>query len=178
MHLPFTTDSATRLAALMHDSIAALAEGFRVSTNLYLKALHGLGPDVLVTRINGTANPIIWLAGHLVQFRSRLAQVIGAPPREIGWANLFITGSRPGDPAHYPPLDEIVAMWREVSADIEARFEELTGDELMALPPVRVATPDGTMRAAIALFAFHDAYHIGQIGLIRRTLGYPPLIDS
>ena len=162
----------------MHDSIAALAEGFRVSTNLYLKALHGLEPEALVTRVAGTANPIIWIAGHLVQFRSRLALVLGAPQHEVAWASLFVTGSRPGDPSQYPPIDEIIAAWREISANIESRFEEITGDELAALPPVRVATPDGTVRGAVALFAFHDAYHIGQMGLIRRVLGHGALIDS
>lgn len=162
----------------MHDSIAALAEGFRVSTNLYLKALHGLDDEALFTRINGTANPIIWIAGHLVQFRSRLTVVLGGAQREISWAGQFVTGSRPGNPSEYPPIGEITAAWREVSADTEACFERLTGEQLLALPPVRVATPDGSLRGAIALFAFHDAYHIGQMGLIRRALGHGPLIDS
>ena len=162
----------------MHDSIAALVEGFRVSTNLYLKALHDLPADTLVARIDGTANPIIWLAGHLVHFRSRLAFVIGAPDRAIPWVNLFATGSQPGDPAQYPPIEEIVQAWRDVTADIETRFAQLTGDQLAGPPPVRVATPDGTLSGAIALFAFHDAYHIGQIALIRRVLGQPPLIHG
>lgn len=162
----------------MHDSISALAEGFRISTNLYLKALHGLESEALVARVAGAANPIIWIAGHLVQFRSRLALVIGARQHEIPWASLFMTGSRPGDPEDYPPIEEIVAMWGAVSADIQARFEEMDGDALAALPPVGVATPDGTVRGAVALFAFHDAYHIGQMGLIRRVLGHSPLIDS
>ena len=104
----------------MHDSIAALAEGFRVSTNLYLKALHGLDAEALFTRVNGSANPIIWIAGHLVQFRSHLTAVLGGPPREISWAGQFVTGSRPGNPSEYPPIGEITAAWREVSADTEA----------------------------------------------------------
>ena len=162
----------------MHDSIAALAEGFRVSTNLYLKALYDLPPETFVARIEGLANPIVWIAGHLVHFRSRLAFVIGAPDRAVPWTGLFATGSQPMEPSQYPPIDEIVQAWRDVSADIDARFEELTGEELVGPPPVRVATPDGTLRGAIALFAFHDAYHIGQVALIRKVLGQPPLIHG
>jgi hypothetical protein len=48
---------------------------------------------------------------------------------------------------------------------------------LVAPPPERVASPDGTLRGALALLAFHDGYHVGQLGFVRKWLGFSALLD-
>jgi hypothetical protein len=161
----------------MDATIAPLVESYRIGTGLYLKALHGLDRAALITRAGPRSNPIIWMAGHLVQFRCRVSSVVGAP-MDVPWGALFATGHvvTVDDADQYPPIEEVTDIWRDVSARIFDRFAALSERELSAPPPLRVATPDGTIRGALALFGFHEAYHIGQMGYMRKWLGESPLM--
>jgi len=35
---------------------------------------------------------------------------------------------------------------------------------------------DETLRGMVAFLVFHEAYHVGQIGYLKKQLGYAPLI--
>ena len=161
----------------MDPSIAAVVETYQVSTNLYLKALRGLDRAALLARASDHSNPLLWIAGHLAQSRCRLASIVGVAC-EVPWATLFATGSRVLEDDGYPAIHEITSVWSDVSNQVLRRLAELDERDLAAPPPLRVATPDGTVRGALALFVFHDAYHIGQMGFLRRWLGHSPLIDG
>ena len=43
---------------------------------------------------------------------------------------------------------------------------ELYGDLEMKIP-----STDGTLEGAIVFALFHEGYHVGQMGYVRRTLG-------
>ena len=161
---------------VMDPVVQPLADQFRVVTNTYLKALDGIDRDALLTRPGAQSNPAIWIAGHLVQSRARLINVLGGS-RELPWPDLFRTGSVIVDPAAYPDADAIVAMWRELTDDLMRRLEGLGPDDLARESPPRVASPDGSLRGAISLFAFHEGYHVGQLGFLRKWLGHSPLFD-
>jgi hypothetical protein len=160
----------------MHAAVRPLADQFYVTTNFLIKALGGLERDALLTRPGARSNPPIWIAGHLAQSRARLVNLLGGG-RAIPWPGLFETGSRVVDLAIYPEAEAIVSIWRELASELDERLEMVDGAALEGNPPPRTASPDGTLRGAIALFAFHEGYHIGQLGFLRKWLGYGPLID-
>jgi hypothetical protein len=160
----------------MDPVVQPLADQFRVVTNAYLRALDGLDRNTLLTRPGPRSNPALWIAGHLVQSRARLLTILGVP-RELPWPELFRTGSAIVDPSAYPDADAVIARWRELSDDLMERLERLAPSELAADAPPRIASPDGTLRGAIALFAFHEGYHVGQLGFLRKWLGGSSLFD-
>ena len=160
----------------MEPAVQPLAAQFRVVTNAYLKALDGMDRDALLTRPGARSNSPIWIAGHLVQSRARLVTILGAS-RELPWPELFRTGSTVVDPAAYPDVTAVVAEWRELTDDLMRRLEDLTGAALAGDAPPRVASPDDTLRGAISLFAFHEGYHVGQLGFLRKWLGFSSLFD-
>jgi uncharacterized damage-inducible protein DinB len=53
-------------------------------------------------------------------------------------------------------------------------FAMLTADRLAADAPVSFAGAR-TLAELLAFFAFHEAYHLGQVGYIRRHLGHSSL---
>jgi len=119
-------------------------------------------------------NGLNWVLGHLVATRSRfLAQMGGAP----AWSD---AECRPYDqhapsPADRCPARPLAEIW-DAFDRTQARLLELAGRltpaELSApLPPGELARTRGE---ALAVMGFHDAYHAGQTGLIRRLLGRPP----
>ena len=160
----------------MDAGVIAIAEQFRVSTNLFVKALDGLDRDALVARLGPRSNPPIWIAGHLAQSRVRIINILGGETPQP-WTGMFDTGSVIGDLARYPEAGVIIDRWTALSEELMDRLEQLTEAELVAPPPPRVASPDGTLRGALALLAFHDGYHVGQLGFIRRWLGLSALLD-
>ena len=160
----------------MDHSVRSLADQFYVTTNFFIKALGGMERDALLTRPGARSNPPIWIAGHLTQNRARLVNLL-AGSREIPWPGLFETGSKVGDLTAYPDAEKIVTLWKSLSAELTERLESISGETLAGSTPPRTASPDGTLRGAISLFAFHEGYHIGQLGFLRKWLGYSPLID-
>jgi hypothetical protein len=160
----------------MDAAVGPIVEQFRVSTNLFVKALGGMDRDALLTRPGARSNPPVWIAGHLTQTRARIVTILGGPT-DVPWTGLFETGSVVRDLAAFPDADAILATWKKLSEQLMQRFGSLTHEQLGAAPPPRVASPDGTLRGALALFAFHEGYHIGQLGFLRKWLGVGSLLD-
>ena len=161
----------------MDESIRPLAQLFEVSTNLFVKALRGIGRAELLTRPADRSNPLLWVAGHLTQSRERVTNLVGGQ-RDIPWGDLFATGSRIGPPEQYPDGEAILGEWASVSNELMHRLDGLTSASLALDTPMRVPSADGTLRGSIALFAFHEAYHVGQMGYLRKWLGHSPLLDG
>jgi hypothetical protein len=160
----------------MQATIGTVAEQFRITTNLFIKAMSGVPKDEAMKRPGPVSNPLLWMAGHVIQFRSRLLLLLGAP-REFPWGSIFDTGSRVGGPEIYPTPEELVSTWEEMSEALMDRLSALTEADLAAPPSARVPTTDATLRGAIGYFSLHEAYHVGQMGYLRKWLGRSPIID-
>jgi len=116
-----------------------------------------------------------WLLGHILLHRERMLAALGAPPAgsDEAVAERYDRGSPPvtGDGAGV------------------ARFESLRGalDESARCITDAVRRADGATLAAdyqngrtvgqfVALLMYHEGYHVGQIGAVRRQLGKPGAI--
>jgi hypothetical protein len=160
----------------MDPSIAPLAAQFHVATRLVTSALAELDDAALRARPGPQSNPVIWIAGHLTQFRARLAALLGHPA-EVPWDALFATGSRVAESSAYPSAGEIMARWNALGPAVADGLAGVGAEALAAPPARRAPSTDGTLRGAIALFAFHEAYHVGQLGYLRKWLGKGSLFD-
>jgi hypothetical protein len=160
----------------MHPSIGPVAEQFRITTNLFIKAMSGVPAEEAMRRPGELSNPLLWLAGHLTHFRSRLLTLVGVP-REFPWGSVFDTGAKVGPRDQYPAPEELVELWEELSASLEERLSALTEADLATPPSFRVPSTDATLRGAIGYFSLHEAYHVGQMGYVRKWLGMTPIID-
>ena len=146
----------------MHPSIGTVAEQFRITTNLFVKAMSGVDKDDAMRRPGELSNPLLSLIGV---------------PRDFPWGNRFDTGSKVGKAETYPDPEELVAMWEELSELLVDRLGTLTESDLAVPPAARVPTTDATLRGAIGYFSLHEAYHVGQMGYVRKWLGTTPIID-
>jgi hypothetical protein len=157
--------------------ISIVAEQFKVTTNLYLKALGGVSREQLLRRPGERSNPLLWIAGHLALSRTRVVNVLGGA-REPRWAELFATGSRVEDVTRFPEVAEVMALWRELADEIQERLRAFPPERWEEPVQVRIPSDDGTLRGALALITFHEAYHVGQMGYVRKWLGLSPLVDG
>ena len=161
----------------MDPTAAAIAGQFETGTNLFRKALRGVEREALVRRPGPRSNSMLWIAGHLTQFRYRVAGILGAEG-ELPWGAMFATGAKVGDAEGYPDGDEILARWDAITPELMRRLSALSVQKLAGPAPPRVASADGSLGGALAYLALHEGYHIGQLGFLRKWLGLSPLLDT
>ena len=154
---------------------APIAMIFAFSDSLVLHALEGLSHEELWRPLTTSNNPLLWVAGHIVQTRALVLQILGEPV-ETGWGNLFERGARIGNPAEYPSGPEVARMMREISPRLHSALANLQDEQLnrpssLPIPGLKTLTDE------LAFFALHDAYHVGQLAYVRKGLGYPGLAD-
>jgi uncharacterized damage-inducible protein DinB len=71
----------------------------------------------------------------------------------------------------YPSLDTLRQLWDKYSDGLPERLMQMTDEQLAVDGPFM--TPMGpTLMDSIAFIAIHESYHIGQMGTLRRSLGY------
>lgn len=130
----------------------------------------------------GGVSHIGWQVGHLAyaQYRLVLERIRGRRDDDSRWIDpayqaLFGVASVPrADPATYPTPAELRAGLDRVHARALHELADLTDDRLDE-PPELPHHVHRTKLEVLAWAARHEMLHAGQIGLIRRQLGHPPL---
>jgi hypothetical protein len=130
----------------------------------------------------GSVSHVGWQVGHLAfaEYRLALWRIRGPQPQDNDllsqeFLRLFGANSVPDADTnkHFAP-DEIRAVLDRVHAQV---LRELPGlDEAELDQPVPHPHPFAkTKLLALLWCAHHEMLHAGQIGLLRRHLGYPPM---
>ena len=114
-------------------------------------------------------NCVNWLVGHLLWSRNRVHELLGAAP---AWPERF----GPSDPYHRGvtgfnlaeavPLRDLRAAMAESQAIVIDGLERASDSRLSER-----ATDKMTVGEQLAFLGFHEGYHAGQVGLLRRLLG-------
>jgi hypothetical protein len=114
-----------------------------------------------------------WIVGHLATYRRRVLAMAGLPAEPEPWEAAYVRGSSPADLPAELDLAPVLAAFHGAQALLEARWEALTPEQLAA--PFGRKMPNGseTVGGAIQFMAWHEAYHLGQLGLLRRMAGRP-----
>jgi hypothetical protein len=142
--------------------------------------LYGLSNNILATGISdlsdqdakarsrgGTGPSISWTIGHLCHYKIKVLELLGQT-REDPFASTFEPTATDG--ASYPPLADLAANFAALNGDLCAALTSSTG-RLEA--PMPGAGPHDEKRIfdTVLFLAWHEAYHIGAIGAIRREQG-------
>jgi hypothetical protein len=152
---------------------APIAMIFAFNDSFVLQALDGLTGEELWRPLTTSNNPLLWVAGHIVQTRAMVLQILGEQA-ETGWGSLFDRGAKIGNPKDYPSGTEVTRAAREISPRMHAALTALTDEQLKR--PASLSIPGlNTLTDELAFFALHDAYHVGQLAYVRKGLGYPGL---
>ena len=158
----------------MDQRVTPLHATLRLNTRLLLNCLDGLDESVGHSRPNEHTNSIGFIAAHLVDARHLLARMIGleaAPP----YGGALENARTIDDVRLVPALAETRAVWQAISERVEEQLTRLTAETLDAPAPQRYPIDDRSVLGAIAFLVQHDAYHIGQLALLRKFYGAPAM---
>ncbi len=101
-------------------------------------------------------NTIFWVVRHITGTREKVLRSVG----QTGFAAAGDT------------LEEILAAYDRSQPLIAAALGALTDDQLDRKAPFSPGNnPNETVRSLLTVVAFHEAYHTGQLGVLRRLVG-------
>ncbi len=155
----------------MSTATASLKAQFDLHTRLFNNVTEGVTEDESGTRKSEQINNMKWIAGHLLNTRlGNLSKVAGLAPDESYNAQ-FGRGNSYDPNATYPPIDEIKAKWEATAAAISNGISNIPEEVLATKSPVQAPIADDTMRGLVSFLVSHEAYHIGQLGMLRKMIG-------
>jgi uncharacterized damage-inducible protein DinB len=152
----------------VHPAIAPLAAILRLNTELLLNCLVTLDDRAARSRAAPSGNTVAVIVAHLIDSRHRLAAMLGAPT-----GNPISPGASDGGPM--VTLVQLIAAWEAVSAHLAVCIERLDTPALASRVDRAYPGSDGTLLGNLAFLVQHESYHLGQLGLLRRQLGYPAM---
>jgi hypothetical protein len=119
-------------------------------------------------------NCLNWVVGHLTCIYNKSLPLVGQEPVVAPDSlDRYDRGSPPiTDPAEARDLGELVAIFEQVDDRYDAGLAALSPDLLDRPAPFSPSgDPNETVRSLLGTILFHQAYHAGQTGLLRRAAG-------
>ncbi len=125
---------------------------------------------------------IAWQVGHLAmaEYGLCLFRIRGRRPEDLElmpskFRKQFSRGSTPvADPSNYPPPSEIRRVFDLIHEQAIRELAECHEEDLSERIEEPYAVFD-TKLGALFFSAHHEMLHAGQIGLLRRLIGKPPV---
>jgi uncharacterized damage-inducible protein DinB len=149
-----------------------LALIFKLNNGVVHTALEGLPDDDFWRRPEGGGNPIGWMLGHVTGSRYTLLNRLGDPAK-TEWGNIFARGMPLSEVQHYPSRERLQMAWKDTHGRMREAFASVSPDTLAEKLGRRIGPlDDPTVGETITFLAFHEAYHAGQMGYLRRLLGH------
>jgi hypothetical protein len=158
----------------MDTRVEPITELLRLNTLLFRNCLVGMTEEASFRRPTPTTNHAAFIAAHVADSRYFLLKILGVEqpsPLEpyIGSAQ------RLDDVRQWPTLGETHAAWTRAGHALRDRLAAMKGAELDA-PCQPAFLGEGTSRlSGLSFLAQHEAYHIGQLSLLRTYVGLPAM---
>jgi len=140
---------------------------FKFQGGIYQNALEDLTEELALKRPSNKSNHANWLLGHILHCRYMLANMIGAKA-ENPFDEVYCDAIENGD---YPTVEKVFAQFPIISEKVLDRLSGLTDSELDAKP----AHDKPALADIVSFFVYHEAYHIGQLGYVRKLIGLAPM---
>lgn len=118
-------------------------------------------------------NSLNWVVGHLVCIYNRTLPMLGQPPVALGEKlERYDRGSKVLEKDEALPFEALLASFDEAVARWDAGLASLNGETLDQKAPFSPFNdPNETLRSLLGFFLYHQSYHAGQTGVLRRVAG-------
>ncbi len=135
--------------------------------------LKGLTHDDSLVQPQPDGNCLNWVLGHLLSVYEEVLLLLGQEPM-LGKPALkhYVRGSEPiRDGAEAIDFEKLMTAWTEASKRIDDGLANLAPEALDRPASSPTGNPDETVRSLLSTVMFHQAYHAGQTGVLRRIAG-------
>jgi uncharacterized damage-inducible protein DinB len=144
-----------------------------VARSVLYANVEGLNHDDSLISSESGGNNLNWIVGHLVTAYNSLLGIMGGEPIwDENQTEPYKRGSESVGADKAADFDQLLSDFAAVHGRVVEKLEVLSTEELDARAAYSPRNdPRETVGSLAALTAFHQAYHVGQTGLLRRTVG-------
>ncbi len=152
-------------------TLQTIVDQLNLQTRLFRNVTEGISDENAQKHVAPKVNHAAWLTGHIVSTRYMVAGALGLEMQEP-YPDLFVDGKGLQEGAQYPTMAELTNDWESVSEAIVNKINSLSDEMAMNNLPQPTPIGDATLKSFLNFCSHHEAYTIGQLGLLRRILGY------
>ena len=149
----------------------ALTQMFRMNEWIANENLAGVTHEESLRRVAADGSHINWIVGHVVQTRCRILPAFGEKsllPDDV--VKSYLRGLT-GD-SIILPFSELVDAFHQTSKLLFAGLAAANEEDFAARAPFSPGgNPDEKFGSLLVTCAMHEAYHLGQTGILRRIIG-------
>ncbi len=124
----------------------------------------------------GGGNTPHWILGHIVATRRAICRKLGADVGTEEWEADFTRDASPTGTDGYPSPAVLLDGLRECDEHMNERLERMNDDDASESWGSKLPDGSSTLGAALHFLYFHESYHTGQLGLLRRIVGQPGFV--
>jgi len=148
-----------------------LVAQLRFARSEFVRCLEGVSAEDAQRRLM-PMNCISWMVGHLANQEHRYWVVV-AQGKNIAPDLNEMVGY--GKPASTPPLAEMWAAWREITAAADHYLDTLTPEIMQTYLLLDGKPVDESVGTLLMRNLFHYWYHTGEASAVRQMLGHTNL---
>ncbi len=146
--------------------MSTITAQFDLHTRLFQNAIVGVSDEAAAKQHDPQINHLKFLAGHLVYTRLMLKD-FGGLSADVRFDQFAKDMDSKND---YLSMSDILAKWNEIAGPISAGIQGLPAEALTGPGPF--PSPMGaSMEDALGFLMHHEAYHLGQLGMLRKVAG-------
>jgi uncharacterized damage-inducible protein DinB len=148
-----------------------IAASFRTTNTVLELCLGDLQDEDAKKRVrNGEGPSIAWQVCHMLDHRCRVLALLGVTRESPYAAKYTAAGISYGN--DYASTPEYQQQWKHINAELEAALESATPESLDQVVAHGIHGEE-TALESLMFVSWHEAYHMGAVGAIRKELGYP-----
>jgi hypothetical protein len=154
--------------------IEVLRHQARISHQVVRLNADGLSHEDSLIQPRPGGNCLNWVVGHLLAIYHHVLPLLGQEPvmpKEV--LKRYDRGSPPiRNAAEAIEFSELLAAWDECSRRVDLGLAGLDAEVLAAPAPASPRNnPNETVGSLLSTISWHQAYHCGQTGILRRAAG-------
>lgn len=143
-----------------------LLTAYDYSYDLVERATEGLTHQSSIIKPPGSDNPANWILGHILASRCNVQALLGLTPTwDLQRCKPYLPDSAPLDPqGQVENLSAITAGLESTQEDLLRILEDLKEEDLME------RKGENSLGENLAGYAIHEAFHAGELAMIRTWL--------
>lgn len=134
----------------------------------------GLTQEESLVQPSPGGNCLNWVVGHLACIYNKVLPMMGQEPvMEEEVLKRYDRGAPPiRDAAEALELQDLLAAFDKATERVDAGLAAISPEALdQKVPDSPSGNPNETVRSLLSTICFHQAYHAGQTGILRRIAG-------
>lgn len=155
----------------MNSKLKPIASIYKVNSTLFINSFKDVEEKIVLKRPNKRTNSMIFIALHLIDARIFILVQLGVKIKSplakyADWAKSI------EEIKIYPKLSRVLSEWKKLDIVFMKKLNILSAKQLEV--KLNMDFPGGkTVFNMITFLSEHEAYHAGQLGLVRKFYGFP-----